>query len=436
MGGDVEMSSEVGEGAHASAADAWWRGCVVGLPMMRLRAAEAGPDCELCAAVPSADLVAQEVHQIMTHPMAAADAAEWPPPPPPPLPPAVPRGELVVCALGTGCAVPSKHRAPAAIYLHAPSAPGAPPRGGVLLDVGEGTLGQLVALLGTGGAAAALAHLQLVWISHGHADHHLGLHRLLEAAHSVRPPAAPPLLVVGPRMIGSFLSCATSLQPSASRPRYVFETCAAFNSPRSAGRDQLLRRCPLGLSSLLSVPVHHCADAWGIVLRHASGWSLVYSGDTRPCEALAVAGRGATLLIHEATFEDEMTKDAVAKRHSTRAEALAVAGRMQAQAVLLTHLSSRYSRSLGSFTDAAGSDATRAPPPPPPPHLVAFDLMTIDLADLAAMPGQLASITGYFAREASFREAARQAELAAQLARSEAIERGLEAEAAIGAATG
>ena len=62
--------------------------------------------------------------------------------------------------------------------------------------------------------------------------------------------------------------------------------------------------------------------------------------------------------------------------------------------------------------------------------------MTIDLADLAAMPGQLASITGYFAREASFREAARQAELAAQLARSEAIERGLEAEAAIGAATG
>jgi ribonuclease Z len=37
------------------------------------------------------------------------------------------------------------------------------------------------------------------------------------------------------------------------------------------------------------------------------------------------ASRGATLLIHEATFEDSMAEDAARKRHSTTAEALGVA---------------------------------------------------------------------------------------------------------------
>ena len=58
-----------------------------------------------------------------------------------------------------------------------------------------------------------------------------------------------------------------------------------------------------GLAGWRSVPVEHCSDAHGLVLRAAAGWSLVFSGDTRPCAALATAGRGATLLVHEATFE-------------------------------------------------------------------------------------------------------------------------------------
>lgn len=45
------------------------------------------------------------------------------------------------------------------------------------------------------------------------------------------------------------------------------------------------------------MPVVHCADAWGLVLHHSSGWRLVYSGDTRPCDALVREGIGATLLV-------------------------------------------------------------------------------------------------------------------------------------------
>ncbi len=36
------------------------------------------------------------------------------------------------------------------------------------------------------------------------------------------------------------------------------------------------------------------------------GWKLVYSGDTRPYEGLIKAGMDATILIHEATFDDSM----------------------------------------------------------------------------------------------------------------------------------
>jgi hypothetical protein len=47
----------------------------------------------------------------------------------------------------------------------------------------------------------------------------------------------------------------------------------------------------LGLAAVRCVPVVHCADAWGVVLSSHDGWTLVYSGDTRPCEALVAAGQ-------------------------------------------------------------------------------------------------------------------------------------------------
>lgn len=65
------------------------------------------------------------------------------------------------------------------------------------------------------------------------------------------------------------------------------------------------RSVPLsaGLHSFEAIRVNHCADAWGVALASAAGWRLVHSGDTRPCAAVRRAAAGATLLIHEATFE-------------------------------------------------------------------------------------------------------------------------------------
>lgn len=55
-----------------------------------------------------------------------------------------------------------------------------------------------------------------------------------------------------------------------------------------------------------------------------------------------LSGTPAALLVHEATFDDALADDAVAKRHSTVGEALAVARQMRARDVVLTHFSQRY----------------------------------------------------------------------------------------------
>ena len=65
-----------------------------------------------------------------------------------------------------------------------------------------------------------------------------------------------------------------------------------------------------GLEDITAVRVDHCHDAWGFVLRGGGGWKLVFSGDTRPSRRLCQAGAGATLLIHEATFEPAMHSQA------------------------------------------------------------------------------------------------------------------------------
>ena len=57
-----------------------------------------------------------------------------------------------------------------------------------VFDTGEGTLGQIQRYLGQGIADKIIRNLRLVFISHIHADHHLGffnlLNRWLEVRHS------------------------------------------------------------------------------------------------------------------------------------------------------------------------------------------------------------------------------------------------------------
>ena len=84
-----------------------------------------------------------------------------------------------------------------------------------------------------------------------------------------------------------------------------------------------------------------------MILAHPSGFSLCYSGDCRPSRRLAAAARGVQVLVHEATFADDLQTHAERKRHSTVSEALRVAEDARAGATILTHFSQRYPKALG-----------------------------------------------------------------------------------------
>lgn len=250
--------------------------------------------------------------------------------------------------LGTGAAIPSKYRNVSAILLRIPN------KGNILMDCGEGTLGQLRRRLGRAEADAAVRGLRLAWISHIHADHHVGLVSVLSARRELLGPSAPPLLVAGPWPLRKWLDAyAKNIQnlsfdfillPETTLENITKVSETGSNGPHGARALMEVARSQLGLKRMWSVPVVHCAHSYGLIIEsgEACPWKVVYSGDTRPCDALVEAARDATVLIHEATFEDALEAEAVAKRHSLTREAVATGAKAGAFRTVLTHFSQRY----------------------------------------------------------------------------------------------
>ena len=83
----------------------------------------------------------------------------------------------IIC-LGTGSALPSLERNVSASLLRVPGF------GSYLLDCGENTLGQLQRMYSPAELRMILQDLKLIWISHLHADHHLGLASIIKAWHN------------------------------------------------------------------------------------------------------------------------------------------------------------------------------------------------------------------------------------------------------------
>lgn len=72
------------------------------------------------------------------------------------------------------------------------------------------------------------------------------------------------------------------------------------------------------------------------------GRKIVYTGDTRPLEELVELAENADLLIHEATFDDELIERTRENGHSTPSQAAETAKKAGAKWLVLTHISARY----------------------------------------------------------------------------------------------
>lgn len=243
--------------------------------------------------------------------------------------------------LGTGSCIPSKVRNVSSILVRVCKFEY------FLLDCGEGTTGQLMRMLGSQ-YESVMKGLIGVFISHMHADHHLGLIQLLKAretAYEDEKEMLFPLFVIGPQKLDTWLRKYNENFEKIS-PLYSFINA----STREYGygkytEDGEVARLTFYDLSISTVPVNHCPDAYALIMTDKFvKWKLVYSGDTIPCEKLVIAGKNCTLLIHEATMEDELADEAALKRHSTTSQAVEISEKMKASHTILTHFSQRYAK--------------------------------------------------------------------------------------------
>jgi ribonuclease Z len=100
------------------------------------------------------------------------------------------------------------------------------------------------------------------------------------------------------------------------------------------------------------------------------GRKIIYTGDTRPVEKFIEFAENADLLIHDATFDDELLKRAHEDGHSTSSQAAETAKKARAKRLVLTHISARYKK-----TDLLLGQAKKIFPKVD----VAEDFMKIDL---------------------------------------------------------
>lgn len=278
----------------------------------------------------------------------------------------LPGKDVEIITLGTGSALPSKYRNVSATLMRVPG------RGSYLFDCGEGTLGQLKRMFPPDELQSVLLDLKMIWISHLHADHHLGLINVMKSYNSVRETSAnstrggqtqpqdnPRLIIASDGDLFTMLDEYSSIG-DLSLDRFLLLSCRSGKDDQRRWRMLFSEYVPGGLSrpfeleqhreatggikKLLICPVSHCRNAQAVSVCFLGGFKVSYSGDCRPSKRFISIGNHSTLLIHEATFDDEKAGDAVAKKHSTIKEALGVAVAMHAKRLVLTHFSQRYQK--------------------------------------------------------------------------------------------
>jgi ribonuclease Z len=232
--------------------------------------------------------------------------------------------------LGTSGAVPSAERDTTSLLLEDAA-------GLVLIDCGGSPVQRLRRLEVD---PLRLAH---VIVTHLHADHAYGLPALLQAS-SLLGRTAPLPILCRPEHVEPL---ATLLALFGLTERLRFEApltpiALAAGAPAFA----------LGTLTVSTAPNEHGPmPNFAVRVDVVRGGALVYSSDTRPCDAVVQLARGADTLVHEATFPDRHRGRFGV--HSTAAEAGQVAARAGVRRLILTHIEADYHHELGALADEA-----------------------------------------------------------------------------------
>jgi ribonuclease Z len=239
----------------------------------------------------------------------------------------------------------------------------------MLFDCGEGTQRQMMRY-GTGFAVGA------IFVTHMHADHFLGITGLLrtlglqgreEPVELYGPPQSRAILELmvhlGVERI-PFPVPIRELAPGDAVRRDGYEVVAfqadhgihavgyALVESDRMGRFDVERARALGIPEGPLFGRLHRGESVEVDGRtiqpsevvgpRRAGRRVVYTGDTRPCAAIAQIARAADLLVHDCTFAEEEAERARETYHATAAGAARIARDAGARRLLLTHVSARY----------------------------------------------------------------------------------------------
>ena len=271
---------------------------------------------------------------------------------------------MQVIFLGTGGSIPTPKRALSSIAVRRQNEL-------LLFDCGEGTQRQMIQT-GIGFHREAK-----VFVTHMHGDHVLGLPGLLQTMSLLD--RKKKLQIYGPQGLEAFVEAINqTVRFSLTFPLQVFEIEAgmvceekeytvqaaqsnhldnslayAFVEKPRPGRFNTQKAKKQGVpegplwsklqrGSQVTLPNGIIVTPEMVLGPPRPGRKIVYSGDTGLSENIVTLAEKADLLIHEATFGDELIERAVEDGHSTPSMAAETAKKAGAKLLILTHISARY----------------------------------------------------------------------------------------------
>lgn len=265
---------------------------------------------------------------------------------------------LRLVVLGSGAAVPSPERNLTSVAMRY--------EGDVyLFDCGEGTQRQMMK------CGISYSKVKMIFISHLHADHILGIPGLVYTLSISESERTEPLFIVGPlgtkkritELVGKEVPF---LKIEDIAPGWTIDidgaevkAFATDHKPGSVGyvfeEEKGLRfdkeKCQsLGMKGRVFKTIQEKGEITikGKTIKIADvtymkeGKKIVFSGDTAYSKNTVTAAKDADILFHEATFMEDMRAKAGEDRHSTVSDAAKVAKEAGVKKLILYHIGNRY----------------------------------------------------------------------------------------------